>query len=164
MILEITSFLLYLAVIIASAVMGAWPAVPFNCHLIAPIQVSALFLAAILSVLICYPFTIQFAKTNENIPMEVIRTQGFKKINMQLSLVWLFLFTIMTASSWVEYVYFSSQGDEKSPGSIILGSVIPILVPVLGIPLMPVLAQYFKGQQKGGDPTAAATVSNVHSK
>jgi hypothetical protein len=144
MMIDGINFLLYFSIMIASYATRAWPNVPFNCHLIAPIQTSAIFLAAILSVLFCYPFTLQYAKAKDEIPLHVIQSMGFKKVNMLLTLVWLLLFAVMTLSSWLDYFYFSSKGSENAAGAIILGSVLPLVLVGLGIILMPILAQYFK--------------------
>ena len=122
--------------------------VPFSWTLISNIVVSSMFLAVLVSLLVGCPFTIQHAR--ERVPPEVAATPGFYKLNVYLTLYWLLLFGIMMVCSWGSYPL-----PDDSTGNLILGTIIPIAVPIVGIKLMPAVVEYLK--QRGDTDTGSGS-------
>jgi len=116
--------------------------VSFECHLISPINTTTLFAVAILSMVVCYPFTIQFAKAK--VSPEVAKTSEFVQFNQVLTAIWVAIFMLMAISGWLGYVYF--RDDSSSAGYIVLVTVIPIVLPLLGSFGMPFLVEYLKNK------------------
>jgi hypothetical protein len=52
---------------------------------------------------------------------------------------WLILFIIMTGCSWGSYPF-----PKSSTAGFILGTIIPIVIPILGTKLMPNVIEYLK--------------------
>uniref|UniRef100_A0A7S2S3J2 Uncharacterized protein n=1 Tax=Mucochytrium quahogii TaxID=96639 RepID=A0A7S2S3J2_9STRA len=130
--------------------------VDYNCHLISPINASVLFVVTLLSMIVCIPFTMQYARAH--VSAEVSKSSGFLKFNQILTGLWLVLFAIMSISTWCGYVYFRDQTN--SAGYIILATVVPIAMPISGAILMPMLIEYLKKKapqsgQEEGDSTEA---------
>lgn len=135
-ILTTAVFLCYIVLVIL-----AYVAAGFTPGLIGPIVVSTMFAAVLLSMIFGHPFTLQHSSHKVD---EVTRkSPEFLKFNMALSAFWLLLFGVMMASIWVGYGVFHS--DPNSIGYIILGIVIPVLMPILGFFLTPKVSVWLMG-------------------
>jgi len=115
----------------------------FDWHLIGAITVSSLLLATICSLLVRSPFTMQMSR-----PMLILKglqdfveSPNFYKMNVFLTQIWLVIFGVMTASSWIASLLIDSLG---SAGQLILGTIVPIAFPVAGILLMPFFGNVWK--------------------
>lgn len=133
---------------------------PFNYQLISPVTVSILTGICFVSLVSRVPFTLQMTKTR--VPEELAETPWFFRLNMFLTGIWLVLFVIMAISSWISFGVGFTSG---SAGEIILGILIPILVPLLGIRVIsPMFAERYKKKhpppQVGGDTSASVQVSS----
>ena len=120
----------------------AYEITKFDWHLIGAITVSSLLLAAACSLLVHNPFTMQFAR-----PMLMdkgletfVESPYFYKMNVFLTLVWLVIFTIMTVCAWLTSLLGSSLGA----GELIIGTIVPIVLPIAGMLLMPYLGNMWK--------------------
>ena len=129
------SFLGYLGLGIANEIR------PFSYTLISPITISVLAITVITSLVVCSPFTMQFARVG--IPESVAKSPYFLKINNFLTGVWVGLFAIMAGSSWASW---GAALESGSAGEIILSIVIPIVIPIAGIRLMPTLANWYRSK------------------
>lgn len=116
--------------------------ISFECHLISPINTTALFAVAVLSMVVCYPFTIQIAKAK--VTPEVARTSKFVQSNQVLTSLWVVIFMVSAISGWFGYIYF--RDDSSSVGYIVLVTVILIGLPVIGSFGMPFLVEYLKNK------------------
>jgi hypothetical protein len=121
---------------------------------ISSITASAFLLVTTLSMIVCYPFTIQFSRII--VKPEIVATWGFVIFNQALTSIWVLIFAIMTACAWVGHIYFGSNSN--STGYIILNIIVPIALPLVGGFLMKPISQCLiarvdarKNAQGGGD-------------
>lgn len=125
----------------------------FTPTLVSPVLISALCGVVIVSLCVRRPFTAQHAATR--VSEEVRRSDAFLRLNMALTAFWAVLFSIMTVSVWCSYAFFRSDDCATNAGSIVLGTVIPIVLPVLGFAVTPYLVEWLKGRGvAGGDKDA----------
>lgn len=117
---------------------------PYNPTLIRNVTISSLAVAVTLSMLARSPFTMQYARAK--VSEEVAASPDFLKFNMYLSGFWLLLFAVMAACAWGSYPLVNG-----SAGNVILGTVIPILVVVVGFVLSPYVVEYLKAKGSSVD-------------
>jgi len=85
----------------------------------------AIFVIALLSVLVRRPFTLQYAR--ETVPRDQWEAPLFLHINYVITWVWVAAFAVMAASGLV------ADGPLNDPGNVWLGWVIPIGAIVLAV-------------------------------
>jgi hypothetical protein len=121
LLLSVTQLVTYTVLII---IMYEVPA--FTYRLVTPIVVSALFVAAFASIVVCLPFSMQYVA---NVVDDATwKHPDFKKFMFMISGIWCAVFAVMTICVWIAYALFP---DRNSGGYIALGIVIPIVLPVL---------------------------------
>lgn len=132
----------------------AYEITKFDWQLIGAITVSSLLLAAACSLLVRNPFTMQFARPQlmDKGLDAFVESPYFYKMNVFLTLIWLVIFTIMTVCSWLASLLGSSLGA----GELILGTIVPIVLPIAGMLLMPVLGKMWKDRNIPNNANIAA--------
>eukprot|EP00808_Paulinella_micropora_P025584 g67911.t1 len=87
---------------------------------------------------------------------EVARHPGFMKIQYILTLFWTVIFSLMTLLGWLNFGLYSDEpeGTKKGFGQSLIGTILPILLPILGLRVSPVLLKYLmsKGQGQTAQP------------
>jgi tryptophan-rich sensory protein len=129
-------------------IMGTVYAVrPFDEEMVAPIAVSVLLLACTLSLLVRHPFTMQFSRPK--VLEQVANSQFFMDMNTFLTQIWFVLFVVMTASAWLAWALKPSISNAAE---IILGTVVTIVVPILGMKSMPFISKWYMAQHPPPSP------------
>lgn len=82
-----------------------------------------------------------------------VESPYFYKMNVFLTLIWLLIFTIMTVCAWLASLLGGSLGES---GELILGTIVPIVLPFAGQLLMPVLGNMWKDRNIPNNPDIAA--------
>lgn len=128
----------------------------FDQALAGPILSSLLLLACILSILVRYPFALQFARQSMSDEQASAETpKEVRNYCWVITVFWLMLFIIMSVSSWVAYALFRNATDKSGElAHTILGEVVPSAVPVFGF-LMTALAKWY-GKKKFAQPKTAS--------
>mmetsp|Transcript_30619 Transcript_30619/g.49067 ORF Transcript_30619/g.49067 Transcript_30619/m.49067 type:complete len:272 (-) Transcript_30619:198-1013(-) len=116
----------------------------YNCSLISPVNTSILFGVTLLSMILCVPFTMQFARAH--VPEEVAKSSSFLMGNQIMTGFWLVLFAIMSAATWCAYAFY--RNNRRSVEYIILATVLPIVLVLVGGILTPKLADVVRKQAK----------------
>jgi len=131
----------------------AWEATTFNYNLISPLSTSVLLGTVLVSMAAGSPFTEQYARLKVN--DETAASKVFLVMNYALTAIWAIVFSIMTACAWVAYLFANELG---AAGGLVLGTIIPITLPLLGMLAMPVVVARFKTKHGLGDaPEPAPT-------
>mmetsp|Transcript_2167 Transcript_2167/g.3192 ORF Transcript_2167/g.3192 Transcript_2167/m.3192 type:complete len:275 (+) Transcript_2167:253-1077(+) len=116
----------------------------YNCSLISPVNTSILFGVTLLSMILCIPFTMQFARAH--VPEEVAKSSSFLMGNQIMTGFWLVLFAIMSAATWCAYAFY--RNNQNGAGYIILATVLPIVLVLVGGILTPKLADVLRKRAK----------------
>eukprot|EP00457_Paulinella_chromatophora_P009228 gb/GEZN01009287.1/.p1 GENE.gb/GEZN01009287.1/~~gb/GEZN01009287.1/.p1 ORF type:complete len:268 (-),score=26.22 gb/GEZN01009287.1/:499-1302(-) len=137
MILESGMWLAYLGLGIAYAIK------PFVYTLISPITTSSLFATAFFSLMICHPFTAQIARAK--VSAEIAGSEGFKKMMYIVTIFWTTIFSLMTILTWLAYgLYPVVVGEKKELGAVLMGTIVPVALPLLGKISQPYLIEHLK--------------------
>jgi hypothetical protein len=123
----------------------------FSPKLFGPIILSSLSLGILLSVIVSRPFTLQFSR--QRVSPEVASSPKFIVFNNFISMYWFMILTCSTICVWVAY-FFQPDCTSTSSGSSttdqviaqIFGTVIPLLLPMIGFGLMPRVITYLRSR------------------
>ena len=124
----------------------AWEATAFNYNLISPLSTSVLLGTVLASMAAGSPFTQQYARLK--VDDETAATKVYLVMNYALSSVWAIVFAAMTACTWAAYLLASELG---AAGGLVLGTILPVTLPLLGMLAMPVIVARFKAKHGLGE-------------
>jgi len=135
-----------------------WEATRFNYKLISPISTSVLLITTFVSMVVCKPFTIQYARLK--VDDKVAASSGFLKFNYILTSVWLVVFLVSSVCTWVAWaLHDDNLKSLSSTGYLILGTIVPILLPFVGALSMAPLSKYLAAKAQDGRPTGKSDAS-----
>ena len=114
---------------------------PLPSSYIGPIVVTAVTGAMATSLVLMYPFTIQYSAPH--VDEETRNSLQFYRFNQIITCFWILLMGSATACVWASLTY-----PDDSAGQIVLGIVMPIVFPVLGSILTPFVVNFLKSRGK----------------
>jgi hypothetical protein len=133
-----------------------WEATRFNYKLISPISTSVLLITTFVSMVVCKPFTIQYARLK--VDDKVAASSGFLKFNHILTSVWLVVFLVMSVCTWLAWALHDDiHKSLSSTGYLILGTIVPILLPFVGALSMAPLSKYLAAKRPTGTTAASGS-------
>jgi len=116
---------------------------PLASHYVGPIMMSMITGAMIISIVIMFPFTLQYS--GPHVDDTVRKSPAFFRLNQILSVFWAVMMGGGTACAWASLKYAAN-----SAGQIVLGIVMPIVFPIAAQLLTPLIVDYLKRNAKGG--------------
>jgi hypothetical protein len=147
-ILDVSMLICYIVAVLTDKLVFTIPP-----EFLSPFQCSALMLASLLSMLVCYPFTLQFS--TPHVTKEIAQSQGFRTANMLMTSFWLLIFSLMCISSWMGFLEFrrDQRRDDYEFVHTILADVIPPALPLLGLIINPFIVRSIKAASGRSDRT-----------
>jgi hypothetical protein len=136
-----------------------WEATEFSSTLISPISVTVLLVTCMASMVVCQPFTLQFARLK--VDDKTAASPVFLTFNYILTSFWLVIFVITVTCSWVAWALHDNKRDWLSPtGYLILGTIVPMALPIFGGLSMGPLSKWLASKApKAAAPEAASSSS-----
>jgi len=122
------------------------------------IIISSIAFVVLASIVVGKPFTLQHAA--KNVKPEVASHPGFVKFNVLISLYWLVIFVLMDVCVLVSVLVFRAGscdddgGTNNNLGATVFGTVVPLVVPILGGALMPRVIAALRARYAPADATA----------
>jgi len=124
------------------------------------IIISSIAVFVLGSIVVGKPFTLQHAA--KNVKPEVASHPSFVRFNTLLSLYWLAIFVLMDAGVLLSVVVFNAGscndrgGANNGLGATVFGTVVPLVVPILGGALMPRLIAALRARYAPASSDASA--------
>jgi hypothetical protein len=132
--------------------------IPFDPLLFGPITISTMAGAVLISMIVGNPFTMQ--QSAHQVTEEVRKSPKFLQFNNILSGFWLVLFSAMTICVWCSFTLCDATCSNYNTCSIVLGTVIPIAIPVIGFLLTPSVVELLKNSEKKNETNTNNNTNN----